>query len=618
MEEERKLGAPEEKAASPAADGAQGIPLPAGTDRPEAPAACDAPEAMPAASETQPEAGAAQAETPAACDAPEANPAASEAQPEAGPRRRKRPQRAMRRKQCLRQVKHSRKQAPRRRKRPQRIRAGSESRGECRDRAGGNARSGRRVEANSASGGMPQTPPANGPAASCGTPPPPPGPYPFQAGQPHPWQQPGFGPGAFGYGALPPRPKRPRRRLTLGVRVFLSVLAVIAIFSLGGVCASAIDRSLTGMDDYAADPWAGGGEDLFPFDLPDDQQPEEEPPEQQDGMQDLEIPDAEFSTSSIEIQPVPSGDPLTGVEIYERVADSVVSVNASYDGSTGYGSGIIVSEDGFIITNSHVIFDSRDSVVSVKLHNGEQYGAVVIGYERNADLAVLRIDAENLQAAEFGDSSALRVGEQVFAIGSPGGERYSNTLTGGYVSGLNRELDKTVANGLTYIQTDAAVNPGNSGGALVNAWGQVVGINSNKVVSASYEALGFAIPISDAASMLNDLLHYGYVTGRSRLGVTAQTVTQMQAELSGVPVGVLLVSIEDDSPLSGVANVGDIITEADGQEITSLEDLYGVLRRHSGGDQITVTLYSPGTDSEQGGERQVTITLLADNGETQN
>ena len=244
------------------------------------------------------------------------------------------------------------------------------------------------------------------------------------------------------------------------------------------------------------------------------------------------------------------------MEIYERVADSVVSVNASYDGSTGYGSGIIVSEDGFIITNSHVIFDSRDSVVSVKLHNGEQYGAVVIGYERNADLAVLRIEAENLQAAEFGDSSALRVGEQVFAIGSPGGERYSNTLTGGYVSGLNRELDKTVANGLTYIQTDAAVNPGNSGGALVNAWGQVVGINSNKVVSASYEALGFAIPISDAASMLNDLLHYGYVTGRSRLGVTAQTVTQMQAELSGVPVGVLLVSIENDSPLAGRGQCG--------------------------------------------------------------
>ena len=580
MKEERKLGAPEEKAASPAADGAQEIPLPAGTDRPEA---------NPAASEAQPEADTAQAEAPAAGDAPEANPAASEAQPEAAAEQA---------------------EAPAVSGAPEANPAASE---EAQPEAG-TAQAGA-----PAAGGMPQTPPpANGPAASCGTPPPPPGPYPFQAGRPHPWQQPGFGPGAFGYGVLPPRPKRQRRRLTPGVRVFLSVLAVIAIFSLGGICASAFDRSLTGMDDYAADPWAGGGEDLFPFDLPDDQQPEEELPEQQDGMQDLEIPDAEFSTSSIEIRPVPSGDPLTGVEIYERVADSVVSVNASYDGSTSYGSGIIVSEDGFIITNSHVIFDSRDSVVSVKLHNGEQYGAVVIGYERNADLAVLRIDAENLQAAEFGDSSVLRVGEQVFAIGSPGGERYSNTLTGGYVSGLNRELDKTVANGLTYIQTDAAVNPGNSGGALVNAWGQVVGINSNKVVSSSYEALGFAIPISDAASMLNDLLHYGYVTGRSRLGVTAQTVTQMQAELSGVPVGVLLVSIEDDSPLSGVANVGDIITEADGQEITSLEDLYGVLRRHSGGDQITVTLYSPGTASEQGGERQVTITLLADNGETQN
>ena len=584
MEEERKLGSPEEKDASPAPEtkpAASEVQPEADTAQAEATAACDAPEAKPAASEAQPEADTAQAEAPAAGDAPEAMPAASEAQPETAAEQA---------------------EAPAAGGAPEVNPAASEAQAEA-----------------PAAGGMPQTPPpANGPAASCGTPPPPPGPYPFQAGRPHPWQQPGFGPGVFGYGALPPRPKRQRRRLTPGVRVFLSVLAVIAIFSLGGICASAFDRSLTGMDDYAADPWAGGGEDLFPFDLPDDQQPEEELPEQQDGMQDLEIPDAEFSTSSIEIRPVPSGDPLTGVEIYERVADSVVSVNASYDGSTGYGSGIIVSEDGFIITNSHVIFDSRDSVVSVKLHNGEQYGAVVIGYERNADLAVLRIDAENLQAAEFGDSSVLRVGEQVFAIGSPGGERYSNTLTGGYVSGLNRELDKTVANGLTYIQTDAAVNPGNSGGALVNAWGQVVGINSNKVVSASYEALGFAIPISDAASMLNDLLHYGYVTGRSRLGVTAQTVTQMQAELSGVPVGVLLVSIEDDSPLAGVANVGDIITEADGQEIASLEDLYGVLRRHSGGDQITVTLYSPGTASEQGGERQVTITLLADNGETQN
>lgn len=584
MEEERKLGSPEEKDASPAPEtkpAASEVQPEADTAQAEASAACDAPEAKPAASEAQPEADTAQAEAPAAGDAPEAMPAASEAQPETAAEQA---------------------EAPAAGGAPEVNPTASEAQTEA-----------------PAAGGMPQTPPpANGPAASCGTPPPPPGPYPFQAGRPHPWQQPGFGPGAFGYGVLQPRPKRQRRRLTPGVRVFLSVLAVIAIFSLGGICASAFDRSLTGMDDYAADPWAGGGEDLFPFDLPDDQQPEEELPEQQDGMQDLEIPDAEFSTSSIEIRPVPSGDPLTGVEIYERVADSVVSVNASYDGSTSYGSGIIVSEDGFIITNSHVIFDSRDSVVSVKLHNGEQYGAVVIGYERNADLAVLRIDAENLQAAEFGDSSVLRVGEQVFAIGSPGGERYSNTLTGGYVSGLNRELDKTVANGLTYIQTDAAVNPGNSGGALVNAWGQVVGINSNKVVSASYEALGFAIPISDAASMLNDLLHYGYVTGRSRLGVTAQTVTQMQAELSGVPVGVLLVSIEDDSPLAGVANVGDIITEADGQEIASLEDLYGVLRRHSGGDQITVTLYSPGTASEQGGERQVTITLLADNGETQN
>ena len=237
--------------------------------------------------------------------------------------------------------------------------------------------------------------------------------------------------------------------------------------------------------------------------------------------------------------------------------------------------------------------------------------------ERRGYLAVLRVEAQGLQPAEFGDASELKVGEEVFAIGNPGGDRYGGTLTGGYVSGLNRELEKSAANGLTYIQTDAAINPGNSGGALFNAYGQVVGINSNKVVSTSYEGSGFAIPISEVSNIIGDLMTKGYVSGRGRLGITARTVTELQAEASGIPTGVLIVSVDDDSPLKGIAFAGDIITEAAGEKISSLEDLYAVLRTHGGGESITVTIYSAGTADTKSSEEQYTIVLLEDRGETQ-
>ena len=281
------------------------------------------------------------------------------------------------------------------------------------------------------------------------------------------------------------------------------------------------------------------------------------------------------------------------------------------------GSGVIISEDGYIVTNAHVVLNTSESIVTVKLHDGTEYPAIVIGYEEDSDLAVLRVEAQGLQPAEFGDASELKVGEEVFAIGNPGGDRYGGTLTGGYVSGLNRELEKSAANGLTYIQTDAAINPGNSGGALFNAYGQVVGINSNKVVSTSYEGIGFAIPISEVSNIIGDLMTKGYVSGRGRLGITARTVTELQAEASGIPTGVLIVSVDDDSPLKGIAFAGDIITEAAGEKISSLEDLYAVLRTHGGGESITVTIYSAGTADTKSSEEQYTIVLLEDRGETQ-
>ena len=328
-------------------------------------------------------------------------------------------------------------------------------------------------------------------------------------------------------------------------------------------------------------------------------------------------------------------DSLSRQEAAQKVIPSVVCIQnyqitsqgfyfgggSSDDGSAGSlageGSGIIISEDGYIVTNQHVI-DSA-SKLEVVTSDGVSYEATLVGEDTQTDLAVIKIDATGLTAAEFADSADLQVGDEVMAVGNPGGLQLSSSVTFGYVSALNRPVTNSdTGYTVNCIQTDAAINPGNSGGALVNGYGQVVGINSNKVVSTSYEGIGFAIPISEASKIIDDLMTKGYVTGRGRLGITARTVTELQAETSGIPVGVLIVSVDEDSPLKGIAFAGDIITEAAGEEITSLDDLYAVLRTHGGGERITVTIYNPGTAETKSSETQYTIELLADTGETQN
>lgn len=286
---------------------------------------------------------------------------------------------------------------------------------------------------------------------------------------------------------------------------------------------------------------------------------------------------------------------------------------------TAAGSGIVLSEDGYILTNNHVISGADKITVYVmpEEEGGEEttYEATLVSSSESNDIAILKIDAEGLNPATFGDSDNLEIGELAVAIGNPMGSVHGS-VTAGIISATEREL---TIDGVTIsaIQTDAAINPGNSGGALVNEYGQVVGINSNKVVSTYYEGIGFAIPISDASNIISDLMTRGYVSGRSRLGIMARTVTEIQADASGIPVGVLIVSVNDDSPLKGIAFTGDIITEAAGQKISTLEDLYAVLRTHSGGESITVTVYSPGSSETPSSEKQYTIVLLEDTGETQ-
>ncbi|HEX3017365.1 MAG TPA: trypsin-like peptidase domain-containing protein [Caproicibacter sp.] len=331
------------------------------------------------------------------------------------------------------------------------------------------------------------------------------------------------------------------------------------------------------------------------------------------------------NAAGITVQNKPTGSPLTATVIYKNLIQSVVGVETtiSADGTTtgesetGEGTGIVATSDGYILTNAHVVNYSRGNAVKVVMHNNQEYSAKVVGFDKTSDLAVLKINATGLSPASFGSVDGMEIGEQVLAIGNPGGLSFAGSLTGGMISALNRTIESHSDNGMTYIQTDAAINPGNSGGPLVNMYGQVIGINSNKIAATGYEGMGFAIPISKAQPIINQLIRNGYVNGRTRLGITGQDVQDSGQQVLGYPQGVIIKSITSDSDMTRAgANVGDIITAADGKKVTSLTDLYAVLNNHKPGDTITMKLYT-GSVSGNGSSKTIRVKLLEDKGETQ-
>ena len=327
-------------------------------------------------------------------------------------------------------------------------------------------------------------------------------------------------------------------------------------------------------------------------------------------------PNIEYSPNldGITINDKPNTEPLSAEEVYNKVILSTVSVNAkiplvdnSYEQSGG--SGIIITEDGFIVTNSHVIGNTKSTIVSVITEDGTEYPAIIAAFDKATDLAVLKIDAEGLTPAEFGNDEELNIGEWVIAIGSPGGASFSGSLTRGVISGLDRVIDTTETSKITYIQTDAVINPGNSGGPLVNMYGQVVGINTSKIAADAYEGMGFSIPTTDAKSIIDQLLASGYVEGRVRVGITGQN------NVYGNPYGVIIIEFDETgSSFDGTeAAINDIIIGMDGKTVQSLTDLTKVLQNYKAGDKAKVNLYRPST----GEEIEVEITLLPDAGETQ-
>ena len=308
----------------------------------------------------------------------------------------------------------------------------------------------------------------------------------------------------------------------------------------------------------------------------------------------------------------------TARKAFKRVENSVVNV-VVYDGeigdendASGTGSGIIISEDGYIVTNSHVIEDSKKSGVEIITTSGNSYIAAIVGYDSRTDVAVLKIDDTGLTAAEFVNSDQIEVGQDAIAVGNPGGVAYSNSLTRGCVSALNRTVSTNRL--VPYIQTDAAINPGNSGGPLLNSAGQVMGITTIKIANTDYEGMGFAIPSNTVISIANDLIGQGYVANRVRIGVTGMVNTQ--SFYNDTPSGIVIKEIAPDSPFIGKdVRIGDIITGINGRSIENFSDLYSEMGNYNPGDVVRINLYRPSVGS--GESLEVEIELLADNGETQ-
>lgn len=279
--------------------------------------------------------------------------------------------------------------------------------------------------------------------------------------------------------------------------------------------------------------------------------------------------------------------------------------NNGSQGMTGVGTGIIMSKDGYIVTNAHVIYDDEygygeASSVQIQMSDEETtYDARIVAYDKEADIAVLKIDADNLTPAEFGDSSSCEVGEMVVAIGNPLGLQFQNTVTRGIISALDRKVTIN-DNTMTLIQTDTAINNGNSGGPLINSSGQVIGINSAKMSStysgeATVEGIGFAIPMSEAKSIVDDLINYGYVTGRPQLGISCQDVTEAVSQAYNIPVGAYIFSVTAGGAADQAGlQPGDVITGIQDQTISTTEELNAVKNQYKAGDTITLTYVRAG------------------------
>ncbi|XZK29497.1 S1C family serine protease [Clostridium perfringens] len=290
---------------------------------------------------------------------------------------------------------------------------------------------------------------------------------------------------------------------------------------------------------------------------------------------------------------------LTVPQVVEKVTPAVVGVSTkslvrdqffNVKEQEGLGSGFIINEDGYVVTNYHVINGAQE--VKVIFSDGKEVNAKVVNYDAERDIAVIKItdDVKMPGIAQLGDSSTVKAGEEVIAIGNPLGKEFSSTVTKGIVSSPNRKMKTENGNVLDYIQTDAAINPGNSGGPLINSKGEVIGINTAKKVGEDIEGIGFAIPINEVKTRLGSLSK-----PILKLGITARTVTPELAKENKLEEGVYVVGVQEFSPAEKAGlKIGDLIIEFGGKRVKTLEELNQVKSQYNDGDSVPVEIIRDG------------------------
>lgn len=380
---------------------------------------------------------------------------------------------------------------------------------------------------------------------------------------------------------------KPENKKSKGRKILTGIIAVLSVFAIG-------TTSIVG---YSLITGTGLGKDSSDTSL-------------QTSQNNKSSTDSTSSSSSVDRSNLPSiiqlatpSDAMTIPDIVDKVSPSVVGISCMTSSGTVTGTGIIMSTDGYIITNAHVVdgattisvvLPSSYSDESSESSDDETITAELVGKDSQTDLAVVKIDKTGLTAAEFGTSSEIRVGEVSIVIGNPLGFDLANSVTAGIISATDRTLtieDRT----MNLIQTDASINSGNSGGPLINAYGQVIGITSAKVSSTYGEGLGFAIPIDKATPIIDDLIQYGYVTGRPTLGISGENVTDVYSQYYDIPKGFFVRSVESGSAAEEAGiQVNDIVIGIEGNLIESIEEFNEIKEKYKAGDKITVSVYRDG------------------------
>lgn len=413
------------------------------------------------------------------------------------------------------------------------------------------------------------------------------------------YQQNNVQPNYYAYPQSQPIDSSVNKKEKKGMKIFASAIALILVFALGFGASTIMKHS---------DKDSG-------ISISDDKK------EKNDG------PALNINESPVTPTKISTGGVLTTAQIAAKLRPSNVGIvvyKRNNNSSAGEGSGIIMGEDStgtytYIITCAHVISDAGVSV-RIQTEDGTTYDAEIAGFDTRTDIGVLKVKAKGLPAAEFGDSSALVVGDPIYAIGNPGGVELFGSFTSGYVSSIDRPINSEIGYTMKSIQHSAAISPGNSGGMLVNAYGQVIGINSQKIAATDYEGIGFAIPITSAKSIIEDLIAYSYVPNRPKLGITYYPVSasaqySMIAQIKGLPAGTLIINeINSDGSLANTeARQYDMITAVDGKPLTTADVLLEKIDNGKVGDKMTLTLCRVNSNYSID-EFDIEVTLVEDKG----